>query len=840
MSAWSVIRSAATAARTDITIPVDAAELALTSGELSCSWGAQPATATLVYASHLGPDEDIRTRLPAVPVGAYCTVTLGPYVFHGRCKGDVARMASGGAHVRVFDFEDLRGDLQMDVVFGSFNHRDERLVPDPVTGIPRRIRQWRHLLPANWETNVWTYTPAPMSAWDILNLLRTAATVGSPWTFLNHDALALPAYGIDFSGGVRLDSALLAVCEKVGVQFTLSGYFQLKFRRKGQLVSGETFPTTLEGWYAFPADASRIDGDALRDGFALSGHPTRISVVGDRNRYQVPNLVLEPDWARAWDVWWDERFFLVWVFALTPTVPGDVDDVRRWANAQQTALQLTVADVAAQPSAGAAFADARKHGGKSRLQMPAVLYIRELVFRAWRLPATVLGRDMRSWQLADSLLCAVTHNVSGVMTADLTRPQPGNGYIIAAHFGLNVDALRAVNPFRFRLDEWLVANKAWGVAPFQSGGDGGDGVPYIVFDEQVYDPQPGGPGTGLVLQPDGEGGAVVFNAAWAPLAPVVRACLALLGETFIHRVGTGSRDAVTSESELHREFVKDASGTSVGEIPYVDGETPQKKATDLANCLLLRQAVFHSGGYERTLNDGDSAFVLNGMYDRVRVALEDNGLTKETIDFTTERTFASFQQERQYDRRVRSADLFPGQEALQAELLQARLVANQYAANPGHKRAVAAAYRGSIGLVTETSRVTVSGAAVGSALLPAGAPLWQAPARSSVDTGAPLNRPVLPVAAGSAHRVLAGVTTRQNESPLGEVPIVDQGRVLVRAKGPVSLGDSLGRSDGHDYVVAGGADPALVARGEIVGTGIKLILAEFGGGGGASVSARWR
>ncbi|HTH49340.1 MAG TPA: hypothetical protein VMB21_17620, partial [Candidatus Limnocylindria bacterium] len=567
-------------------------------------------------------------------------------------------------------------------------------------------------------------------------------------------------------------------------------------------------------------DAKRIDGDALRDGFALSGHPTRLVVVGQRNRYQIMNLALVPDWARGWDAWWDEAVFKSWVFATqVPAVDGDTEDIVRWQRAEVLALSLTVRQVAA--IQGATYADYRRHAGRSRMDMPAILYIRELVFRAWRLPDTVLGRDARSWALADTMLCAVTHNSDGVMSADLTRPQDGNGYLIAQGYGSNPEFFSNLDPRRFDLDEWVSAQANWSVVAFEPGGDAGDGIPYLIASAPLFDPE------GLLVQPDVGSPTVALNGAFAPVPAEVRACLTLAGERFQTPVGSGYRDGLVNEPGLNSEWVYDAltPGAAVGEILFIDGTTPVAKATAIANALLLRQAVIHSGGYTRSLNSGDGQMVLNGMYDRVNLRLENTGIITETVDFTTERTFDAFQPERLFDRRVRAGDLFPGQDNLRSELQLARLNLNVLTRNPALRKVLAQEYRGQIGSATTPTSITVAG---GTGTLKAGTPLWQEPAKT---------QPVMPTESGTAQTVLTGVTTREGEPATGLVPVLRSGWVMVRVKGPAAIGDSLGRSDGHDYLVVDGENTALTAQGVIDGTDVKLIWADFGGGAGGG--NRW-
>jgi hypothetical protein len=311
---WASLTSASTAIRTD-TAP-GSTTLDLVELSLSWSWGAQPATATMTYTGEfLNPSDSINTGLAYVaPVGAYAELVIraGPsevHRFHGVIVADQGVDAAQGKD-RVLQFRDLREFLAWDTVFGAFN------LPDTVSilegGGVRKRRRWRHLLPADWATNQYTFTDAPLSAAQICDLLFGSATVESPWVRHYHpDMATTPVFGIDLSSGATLAAAITQICEPIGVVFTLYGKWILRFRRKGQLLTAVNAFSPIDDdmpWAEspFPLNGSRNPvwplttagqpaADQVRDGLLVTANPTRVRVVGDRNLYQILNLTLVPD-----------------------------------------------------------------------------------------------------------------------------------------------------------------------------------------------------------------------------------------------------------------------------------------------------------------------------------------------------------------------------------------------------------------------------------------------------------------------------------------------------------------------------------------------------------------
>lgn len=130
--------------------------------------------------------------------------------------------------------------------------------------------------------------------------------------------------------------------------------------------------------------------------------------------------------------------------------------------------------------------------------------------------------------------------------------------------------------------------------------------------------------------------------------------------------------------------------------------------------------------------------------------------------------------------------------------------------------------------------------------LNAGTPLWQKPPEWSVTHGRLINTlPAHPLGLTADHTVFAGVTVRDGEDETHPLKVATDGPCLVRVKGPVAVGESVGRanpadSGAKDYLaataVAGG--PACGTARQAVATGsTKLIQVMLGGGGSSDGSS---
>lgn len=127
-------------------------------------------------------------------------------------------------------------------------------------------------------------------------------------------------------------------------------------------------------------------------------------------------------------------------------------------------------------------------------------------------------------------------------------------------------------------------------------------------------------------------------------------------------------------------------------------------------------------------------------------------------------------------------------------------------------------------------------------LLNVGTPLWKKPTVSAVSGERPTEtRCVLPPSTTDEHTVFCGVTARHDEPDDGPegVPCIASGQALARVMGPVSDGDSLGRSNGHDYLAppTAGAAAVATARQSVPSGVVRVIEILIGGGAGGGGGA---
>jgi len=809
---------------------------------LQWSWGVAPAPAVVTYVA-----PNIRSQIAA---GAYTRLGILNRTFHGVCLKDTLDEASGGK-TRRLEFADLRWFLNSDVVYGVFNAIDTRVEGG------RRVKRYRHLLPANFSGQLWTYTAAPLTAAEILDFLFNAPTVWTSWARVYHaDQLTEPVYDLNLENGSTLAAAIQQVSDRHGLVFTLDSIsaapYRLVWVRKGDGVL--PLPVDGDGFLVFPSDS-----DDWRTGVALSGNPTRIRVTGDPNRYQVLNVAMQPDWNRNWERLtadgetyhlWNMREVGAFCFDHGVTrgtaagvgpgvafnaIPGDSAYILGNLLSGAWSRQLTVRQFheffqTVHPGA-ASLLDNRQRGGRSRNDMPVALYLSDILFRAYRPPDAINlpGRTVAAsaLRLVPEQIVAVNvsetaTNPAAVMTANFSLPLDGGG--VAAVKGFRVDS-HLFNEFssdRFNAAHWKGATQVWQVAQYevdQSGADGG----FILLEQQVVD------GDDLTVEVDK---LLAPNARPTFDLPPVRASLTFEAERFLwtHTTLAGSLghiDAVANANGLRREIVVHPSGWA--DLPYDDGGTATGKAIALANTLLARQYTYLDGGYTLRLTPASTLPDLGPTIDRLMVRIGPSGHDC-TVDFTNERRSNAFEPERDTDRRVAQQTSFPGQQELRQ---QARDMREQAALVRGSRRI----YNSWAALLFPDEGqydppVLVEGGT--GTLRPVGTPLWGRPVESSgtgtvnEDTAA-----ARPEDTTTAHTVFKGVTTVHNEPDNRPLQVRTSGRASCRVLGPVQAGDRVGFAPASAHLVVGGEPAVGVAKMVVTAAEVKLIHIQLGEGGGA-------
>lgn len=780
------------------------------------SWGSTPGTATIVYVG-------------AAPItaGALCNIQIGGMKMVGVCQSDVEDKGSGG-QLRTLQFVDLRHYLTWDWVCCAFNKSVVRIV----NGV--RKKYYWHIYPEDFDAGIKTFTNEPLLGHQILTAIFSAPTIGSPWSWDLTSAGQFPAglmnepvYNFDALGGKRLDAALNEISERLGLVFSLESSdfdfpYKLVWTRKGYGTLG-----------SFPSNS-----DDRRLGTALSGHATNIRVLGGRNRYQLLNLEMEPDWSAAW-----EQFLvpdeLVWdIYANEANAedvdydsyPGDTDHWTGYGDAKVRAMEITVREYVAlrnERSAGTgnAFADERKFAGRSRMDMPAWLYIETILRRAFRPAITHLNNiddaaiPLESLDISDQMVCKVFLDyATGAMTHDPASPVDGNGLLAVKGYQVGEDLFRMAQPDRISASFFDAATRGWGTCAFQSD-DSGEGVRFVITESPVF---VGSTVAGKELLKTVDGYAVL-NAAFELATPAVSAALTFEAERYSYWAGTYpdvSRDHVENVDELQMEFSDQGAGWV--EVPYADGNYADDKADEIATALLQRQYWYYAGGYELKWKPTEamSSFgaQLTSLQDRVDIENSPAGL-KARVDFTTERGRDNFEPERELDRKSVQAGLFPGQMELRAQAeAQKRL-------NAGIRQTQRAGLMPSFQKFLRgewdkpTTQVWVDG---GSGTLPVGAPL----------TTANANKRVKPPSASATTDAFVGVTVRQNEDATKPLNVQTSGTALVRVKGPVAINDMVGLVAGQNYLEKDSTTSVGKVLEAIGDTSTKLIRVALGSGGG--------
>jgi hypothetical protein len=683
---------------------------------LTWSWGLQPATALVEWVS--------AADIPAIVAGSSIEISLGDHVFYGITDNFVRRAGSDGFST-VQEFQDNRWFLMKDVIYAAFNVPDARIING------QYLKRYKHLLPVDYNTNAWSFTVAPYSAQQILNFCFGAATVQSPWVRTYHAALGKPVFDLDYSNGQKLGQVLVDVAEKLGLVFTLmGGPYSLVWALKGV--------GALPG---FPAAS-----DARRIGSALSSNPTRIRLLGDRNKYQVLNCSLIPDWLPAWQAFWNFNIFIDDIFLNEVTdaplvtgnastavpmgtayaaLPGDPDHVIGYQLATARAKSLTVAQYAALRDAragdGNQFRDYRRVQGRSRLQLPVALYLAQLLFRAFKLPDNFVvsaGNGLRvnryGYELDATPVVEVTHDpVTGWLQPRLDSggnymvpESQHNGYAIVQGYQVNQDGFGTLNPDYFDYNAWISGQALWQFVPYQID-ESGEGTHFVLFDEPVIN---SGDLIRLANQVSSGQWLATLTAHPTFVTPPVKASLTFLGERFSWIQGNGQLDDVENVGGVAAQYVAlrtenlptsipgvTVPGSSTpAELPYADGQRATEKAAVLASLLLNRQLYYQNGGY---LLAGLNAQELTETVDRVTLRWNAaTGISKE-VDFTNERSrnvsvggrgeaVLNLEPERVYERRSQLDSLFPGQEQLRTEARQAKLAAVALRQNPRQQQSL--------------------------------------------------------------------------------------------------------------------------------------------------------
>lgn len=650
-------------------------------GSFTYSWGMSPASGQLTC---VGPVSAV--------TGGDAVLGFGGAGFYG-VLSKIDEAANDGTTMRL-EFVDNRIKLVWDSVYCLFNHV-EVLEDDPKTpGIDRKKR-YKHILPENWLTQTETITDKAYSAQDIIGMLLHAPTVSNAWGAKYHSLQARPVGEIDCLNGKKLGNALQEVSDEQGMLFTLVGQSVLHWEIKGE--------GNDPGYEAFRT-SDRSSGEAL------SAADTQVRIVGDRNRYQVLSVDLEPDWVRYYESFWVEP---AWLEEVATVFGLPHDTLSDNAALAAKARQVTMRDYATKKGATAdahqldpaartglsPYADYGMWGEVSRMEIPVWIYLNDILFKAYRIPRSYafsppsqppdpLAPDigvapkqipLASLQLIeDGLLAAVDYTLTGQMS----YKSPREFYPATKAFALvKGQQLSLLDPTKQRVITPVELSKAATEWSPCSAFNFDVKNKTLIFEGAIFIPGPAE--TPVLITPDpgaaaGKGlflfknlsvtdaseslkNIAVPNAACEISPAAVRVSLVWEAEKFFMDFGSGQRKGSVAIQGLSRHMLYYDGVQPVGEIPYADGETAAEKGNKMSSALVARQFTYSSGGY---LRNGAYGTALTGTIDRVTVNLSFSGGITERVELSKERSQSNFGNERDLDRRQRSKDLYPGQRAL--------------------------------------------------------------------------------------------------------------------------------------------------------------------------------
>jgi hypothetical protein len=753
---------------------------------LTKSWGLQSASASI---------EAIGAGL--FQPGSFVTLQIGSSVFNGIVGNCVERIGDDGKFLSI-TCTDNRILLMHDTVYGSFN--EVEILEDDITtpGIDR-FKRYVHIFPDDYDLQKKTRTKQPLTAFEILQKLFAANGLNYHWSFFSHSRLQKPVFGVDAKQGKKLGNVVQEILENLGLMMTLSGPFTLDFAVKG------------DG--AVPLPAIGVNAKNISDGAAL-GPDTRVRIVGDRNVYQTLPVDLEPDWNRAYEAFWFEPAWIAEVKARFEITDDGL--------AKAKATEVTIREYCA--VVGIGMADYGRWGEVSRMEIPAWIYISDIVFKAYRVPRGYMinGVDLDSLELRDGLIAPVESTSDGEITYKTDEYYPDTkAYCIARGQPLNRFDPKFLKSFT--VDDLTAARTKWQpVNKFNIDTKNKT----IIFEDIVF---VDGAGAGaLYIFPNKDKTGItddlkklaVPNAAVQVAPAAVRAALCFEAEIFAKWYGSGTRSNAVYIPNLNvHGLLKE--GVWQREILYVSGKSADQIAQEAADSALTGQNFLQSGGFTRI---GSAGMALNGAIDRITVSLqftgggEGDGIS-EQIDYAKERSPIHFEAERELERRGKVPDAVK-------QLREQRDIAAQWRFIADSKQSLKRQTDRSHGSLNSVMQTAI------------GAPHGGTQTFSSPDQWL-AGQPVFVLPDGTPDpngKIFRGIVI----ADLATGPAIataTQGTVPVRVKGPFESGDNVGIDTGPGQVAKkDGLLPLGKVNASYSGSEVITVPVRLGAGSGAAAS----
>ncbi len=802
----------------------------------------------------------------SIGVGDYVDFAFGGVAsFLGIVSESSESVDFGTGRVQTFQVVDNRVRLGWQMVFAAYNIEDDvagKILHRSINGstvspveVWKTRRRYKHLLPENWAKGKWTYTNEPMTASQVLD-----SAFGGAWGDYSfgrdyHTSLQSAVFlGLDWSTGIKLSNLVGEINGKAGLEVGITGEKTLKWVRKGV------------GLLPLP-DASSA---ARSSGLALTSNDSRIRVVGERIRVQVVGLTLEPDWQSGWEAFIDE---VAWRREVADAF--DRPDVTK---ADQTALSAFAREVTvyeyAKKKSDVTLLDPRNFGRVSRNFLPAWVYIRELVYRSFRIPPgfTLHGIPLSSLDIADSLLAGVDIAGEGTSAKQIYAYQPVQFYpSTQAAVMIRGQPLDLIHDRDIRLfyrnstkdlrNEWTAAadvevdtvgksirtGTLWFIDGLASEGksiylrvnrgEGGEAdiTESVAADSDLLD-------------------IIVPNPDYEITPAQVKASFTFLLGRFHQDFGSGRRygSIVSGGLDLH---VLDLSGTnafsptgtaSVGsgvlpftgvaarEILYEDGGTAVEKAAIIAESAINLDDIQASGGFTR---HGLAGTALTPVVDRITVSITTSGGVTEQVEYTKARPSGAAFSERTLQRIQRSEELFSGQEALKREVREYKLIAaaERTSGKRGGKiQTIQDVFESPVGCKSFSSqKVTDKNSAAPTRAT--GDPRWLAGDLCWLDAaGIPTKN------GGTFGGVVIITPNATGNTDNKELHLAYSGRVPVRVTPSLAVGSTLSADPGaHVAGASGSVVIGRLAHGEALPastTGELFAMVDLGGGGSGSAA----
>jgi len=688
------------------------------------AWGVGPASASGTLSGD-----------PGLSVGDYVAVSFGGVQFAGICTTITEVVSKGQGRVFSFDLLDNRIRLQWQVAFGAWNmpvplHGEaNRIAPasdssqyssnsdtaadsddlslsgsggldagdehgedlSSQSSDPEQRRRFWHILPTNYAKNIKTFTDDPLTAKEVINSLMSGAWGDYGFIRQFHSDQASDAvHAIDALQGKIVGNLISEINGRMGLSMYLSNTRTLVWDRKG---TGN-----------FSAPALPVNGspggcmEAL--GESLASWPTRIRVVGEKALVQVIDIELESDWAAGWEDFIDE---LKWVREVGSVyqVPGS--SIEEIAERNALAREITVGDYIREKGASLEdFADRGSWGKLSRMDIPAWVYINEIVFRSYRIPRDYefRGIPLSSLTIHEGLLCGVEVSEEGEMKYRLEPLEfypSSQAFVMAQGQPLDLVDLRAVEGFvqdrsEDLREKWRPVND-FRINPWEAS---------ILFDSPVFVDGLVEEEESLFIQPNkGQGGYAdhasfssgkdyekirIRNPGFVPGTPGVKASFVFEVGPWGKTYGSGPRRSPHFVRNLQQHLLDEADTVSTGvsvpdvgpfgsdvsdlkEILYQGGKSCEDISDLLAASVVQRDASIDTGRYKMI---GVAGTQLNGAVDRITSSISKSGGIVEVVELVKEASSESFVAEHELEQRRRVHELFGGQSQLQAEVREIR------------------------------------------------------------------------------------------------------------------------------------------------------------------------